>query len=97
MPTGDIGKRSRGSMISGVDGSLKEALRLSWWSAGIVHEGWGSTWCCMDKSIVVGSRASVLWEPDCDYVKVKLRFEVREVRAKESKRARRLRGGGSSQ
>ena len=25
-------------------------------SAGIVHEGWGSTWHCMDKSIVVGCR-----------------------------------------
>ena len=33
----------------------------------------------MDKSIVMGSRASVLWEPDSDYVKV-------EVRPKESER-----------
>ena len=45
----------------------------------------------MDKSIVVGPRASVLWEPGRDYVKVEVRLTVkREVRARESKRARRL-------
>ena len=52
----------------------------------------GSTWTWMDKSIVMGPRTSVLWEPGSAYVKVEVRPKEseRELRASESKRARRI-------
>ena len=80
-------------MISRIDGSLKEASRLSWASAGSVHEGWGSTWNWMDKSIVMGVQNQCCFGIPVRInvmVKVRSKESERELRASESKRARRI-------
>ena len=63
MPTGDIrGMAERIDDQQNREFPKRGVAPFPGPSAGIVHEGWGSTWTRMDKSIVVGSRASVLWE-----------------------------------